>query len=195
MSINPKKRLIQLINIAKSQLKLDEELYRSMLTAAVGKDSLRAMSLSELEQSLEAFKNKGFKPRSNSSKKAVNKRLSPQSGQAKLPQIDKIRAVWITMGHHNIIQDSSETGLDAYVRRMTSRIGQVDSVAWLSVMQAYTVLESLKNWHRRELVERIKQRGDRVPMEHGKLCGYDVVVDVYEFGYSKPLQDRQGAEQ
>lgn len=55
------KRLFTLINIAKTQLQLDDDLYRSMLKHATGKQSLRAMTLSELEQALRFFEKKGFK--------------------------------------------------------------------------------------------------------------------------------------
>lgn len=188
------KRLFTLINIAKTQLQLDEALYRSMLKHATGKNSLRAMTLSELEQVLECFKQKGFKPTRvksilNSNKKRIKrnikpdikgKRLSPVSGKAKVALIDKIRAIWITMSHHNIIQDGSETALDSYVRRMTKSQQQVDSVAWLNPQQANRVLESLKNWHRRELLERIQSRS---PNKNAKLnhktLSYNQVVDQY----------------
>ncbi|QYK02776.1 gp16 family protein [Shewanella psychrotolerans] len=176
-----KKRLITLINIAKGQLCLDNELYRSMLNAATGKDSLRAMSLSELEQALECFKQKGFKPRSTSRQTGVKgKRLSPKSGSAKVAMIDKIRAVWITMGHHNVIQDASETALDAYVRRITKSQQLIDSTAWLNEQQAYRVLESLKNWHRRELLERIALRtASNSTKSNDQTLGYNQVVDLY----------------
>lgn len=186
----PKKRLITLINIAKGQLGLDDEVYRPMLKAATGKDSLRDMTVGELEQALEAFKQKGFKPRSTSRQTGVKgKRLSPKSGSAKVAQIDKIRAVWIAMGHHLVIQDASETALDAYVRRMTLRsqvdgnhTQGVDAAAWLTEQQAYKLLESLKNWHKRVLIERILARGDRLKMnEKGtQPAGYEMIVAQYE---------------
>lgn len=193
------KRLFTLINIAKTQLQLDDELYRSMLKHATGKQSLRAMNLSELEQALECFKQKGFKPTRvkpslNSNKKGIKanvntavrgKRLSPLSGNAKVAQIDKIRAVWITMANHSIIQDSSETALDSYARRMTKSQQQVDSVAWLNPQQANRVLESLKNWHRRELLERIRLRTstNREPSNSTatklQSLSYTQVVELY----------------
>ncbi|MCE9679592.1 regulatory protein GemA [Shewanella sp. AS1] len=185
---NHKKRLITLIQVAKSQLGLDELLYRSMIKAATGKDSLRAMTLPELETALEAFKQKGFKvranPSSNKGKNTVKRRLSPVSGSAKVAQIDKIRAIWITMGHHLVIQDSSETALDTYVRRMTLRSKNegVDATAWLDEYQAERVLESLKNWHKRVLIERIINRGERLQMnEKGtRPANYEVIVAQYE---------------
>lgn len=176
-----KKRLITLINVAKAALQLDEAIYRSMLKHATGKESLRAMNLPELEQALEVFKQKGFKPTLNSHKK---RRLSPAAGSSKVASIDKIRAIWITMGHHLVIQDNSESALDAYVRRMTLRSKNegVDATPWMTEPQAYKVLESLKNWHKRVLIERINARGERLKMnEKGtRPASYDEIVAQYE---------------
>ncbi|WP_299001749.1 gp16 family protein [uncultured Shewanella sp.] len=164
---NPaKRRLITLINIAKQQLNIDEYVYRAMLKSCAGKDSLRAMSLGELEQVLTHFKQKGFTPYKSPSKQTATGRLSPKGGKAKVAEIDKIRAIWITMFKQNIVRDGSETALDSYVRRMSARLNitndiakGVDSVAWLNPEQAYKVLESLKNWHKRELLKRDQQGG------------------------------------
>lgn len=184
-----KKRLITLINVAKGSLQLDEAIYRAMLKNATGKDSLRAMNLPELEQALEVFKQKGFKPTVTNKKTAVKRRLSPAAGKSKLASIDKIRAIWITMGHHLVIQDNSESALDAYVRRMTlrSRITNnqtqgVDATAWMTEPQAYKVLESLKNWHKRVLIERIIARGERLKMNEAgtRPANYEVIVAQYE---------------
>ncbi|MCT7944058.1 gp16 family protein [Shewanella septentrionalis] len=184
-----KKRLITLINVAKGSLQLDEAIYRAMLKNATGKDSLRAMNLPELEQALEVFKQKGFKPTVTNNKTAVKRRLSPAAGKSKLASIDKIRAIWITMGHHLVIQDNSESALDAYVRRMTlrSRITNnqtqgVDATAWMTEPQAYKVLESLKNWHKRVLIERIIARGERLKMNEAgtRPANYEVIVAQYE---------------
>jgi len=181
-----KKRLITLINVAKGSLQLDEAIYRAMLKHATGKESLRAMNLPELEQALDVFKQKGFKPTLNSHKK---RRLSPAAGKSKLASIDKIRAIWITMGHHLVIQDNSESALDAYVRRMTLRshiannqAQGVDATAWMTEQQAYKVLESLKNWHKRVLIERIIARGERLKMNDAgtQPAAYESIVAQYE---------------
>ena len=183
MSVNPKTRLIQLINIAKSQLKLDEDVYRSMLKAATKKDSLRAMSLAELEQALEAFKQKGFKPKAKAAPKG--KRMSPSTAKAnpKNKEITKIRAIWITMHKQGFVRDGSETALDSYVRRMTSKMKSkgVDSVAWLDWKQSYSVLESLKNWHRREMLEVLTKAGAFITYnELNEPAGYDLIAEDFE---------------
>ena len=184
--LRKKNRLKTLINVARGQLGLEDDLYRTMLTSATGKDSLRAMTLPELEIALTAFKNKGFKAKKTpltSNKTAFKGRLSKPAGRSKVAIIDKIIAVWITMSHHMIVRDSSETALDAYVRRMTlRRHGEgVDSVRWLDQDMGYQVLESLKNWHKRELIERIIARGQQPAKTlTGHVAGYEVIVQQYQ---------------
>jgi phage gp16-like protein len=169
--------LIAKIHIAKKQLGLDDDLYRDVLAAvANGKTSCANMNVTELQSVLDHFKAKGFK--TVKSKKAG--RLSPPSGTAKLPEIDKIRAIWITMAQHGIVKDSSETALNAYVKRMTSTLNQgagVESVAWVNPSQAIRVLEALKQWHRRVLLARLQTVGVLLP----KTTNYTKVANAYQF--------------
>jgi len=48
--------------------------------------------------------------------------------------------------------------------------------------QAYKVLESLKNWHKRVLIERIIARGERLKMNEAgtRPANYEVIVAQYE---------------
>ncbi|WP_299494928.1 regulatory protein GemA [uncultured Shewanella sp.] len=195
---NPaKRRLITLINIAKQQLNIDEDVYRAMLKSCAGKDSLRAMSLSELEQVLTHFKQKGFKTsKKTGSKQTAKGRLSPKGGKAKVAEINKIRAIWITMFKQNIVRDGSETALDSYVRRMSARLNitndiakGVDSVTWLTPKQAYKVLESLKSWHKRAMQVRLEQLGIT------ELTGYDKVLTRYFVNEKQINQMVQEAKQ
>lgn len=55
------KKLIQLIHIAKSQLRLDEDTYRAMLRTHGGADSSAAMSVAQLERVLQHLSACGFK--------------------------------------------------------------------------------------------------------------------------------------
>ncbi len=193
-----KKQLIKLINVGKNTLQLDESTYRAMLKDAVHKDSLRQMTLGELEQVNHLLKSKGFKPVSKANNNGSKRRFSKPSGQTKNPVIDKIVAVWISMANHGVVNDSSESALDAYVRRMTlrahvnhSQTQGVDSVQWLTEAQAYKVLEALKNWHRRVLAERIKARGGNpIDPETRKPYSYDAMVEIYttEFATTEDAQ-------
>jgi phage gp16-like protein len=184
--LRSKNRLKTLIHVAKGQLGLEDDIYRAMLKHATGKDSLRLMSLSQLEMALSAFKQKGFitkKSTLNKHKTPVKRRLSQPSGRSKVAIIDKIVAIWITMSHHMIIRDSSEAALDAYVRRMTlRRHGEgVDSVRWLDQDMGYQVLESLKNWHKRELTARIVARGE-TPVKGASrhAASYQAILEQYQ---------------
>lgn len=150
-----KAKLIQLIHIAKGQLGLDEDTYRSALFGATGKRSCSQMNLPELSQVLEHFKKAGFKTK-------AKRRLSPKSSPQQLGAINKIRAIWITMHKQNIVRDGSETALDAYVNRMLNRIQVGENVSYhthfLTEQQAFKVLESLKQWQKRES-QKEQQRG------------------------------------
>lgn len=151
-----KAKLIQLIHIAKRQLGLDDETYRSVLNGVSGKASCSNMSIGELTQVLEHFKKLGFKTR-------VKRRLSPQShaNANLLGEISKIRAVWITMYKQGLLEDGSETALDSYVNRMLNRakIGLTVSYTaqFLTYQQAIQVLEPLKKWHKRAMLTYLKK--------------------------------------
>ncbi|QSX32603.1 regulatory protein GemA [Shewanella avicenniae] len=183
-----KKQLIKLINVGKNTLQLDEPTYRAMLKDAVHKDSLRQMTLGELEQVNHLLQSKGFKPVSKANNNGSKRRFSKPSGQTKNPVIDKIVAVWISMANHGVVNDGSESALDAYVRRMTTN--NIASVRWVTEQQADRVLESLKNWHRRVLVERIAQRGgiSTTNPDTGRLYHYDAIVQLYEDFYMEDAQ-------
>ncbi|MGF1725673.1 hypothetical protein [Photobacterium nomapromontoriensis] len=45
------------------------------------------------------------------------------------------------------------------------------------------MLESLKNWHKRELADRMKEVGHCIPLNRNGtgVAGYQAVVDEYEF--------------
>ncbi|WP_304635515.1 gp16 family protein [Pseudoalteromonas sp.] len=143
-----KQKLIQLIHIAKSQLGLDDETYRAALYGIAGKSSCKQMSIKQLNQVLEHFKKSGFKS-------VIKRRLSPKSDPKQLGEVNKVRAIWIAMHKQGFVRDGSETALDAYVNRMLNRnkVGKNISfhTHFLTQHQAVQVLESLKQWHKREL--------------------------------------------
>ncbi|WNJ96561.1 regulatory protein GemA [Vibrio ruber] len=175
-------QLIQLIHVGKRELALDDETYRILLEAETNKSSCGKMGIKELESVLSAMEAKGFKRRLKNNKQGIKKRYSPKSGKARNAEIDKIRAIWITMAKHEFIRDGSETALDAYVRRMTHRNAGdgVDHVAWCTDRQAYTILESLKNWHRRVMVDAMNEHSWIVPTnDTGKLLCYDEIANAY----------------
>ncbi|MNS20239.1 hypothetical protein D3C72_519720 [compost metagenome] len=184
---NERTRLIRLVQVGRRSLGLDDETYRELLAQQSGKRSAAELTLQELDKVLLAMKGVGFKP---TVKRAVNggkpKRLSPARGApAKTAEIGVIRAIWITMHRHGLLRDGSETALNHYVERQTVRINNgigVAEVAWLSDTLAYRVLESLKNWHKREMVKALQVAKKNVPINEktGRVAGYQAVLGVFE---------------
>lgn len=183
MKTNNRQQLIRLIHVAKRELKLTDDAYRAALSGATnGKVSSADMTLKELEAVMDAMKSAGFKHQLKQGKK----RLSPKSNtRVQADEISKIRAIWITMFKQNFLRDGSETALNSYVKRMTVQLNKgvgVDEVAWLNSYLGYKVLESLKNWHRRLMVDALKATGKHVPTDPvtSKVLGYEQICAAFE---------------
>ncbi|WP_439830162.1 gp16 family protein [Aeromonas caviae] len=184
---NERTRLIRLVQVGRSSLGLDEETYRELLAQQSGKRSAAELTLQELDRVLLAMKGAGFKP---TVKRAVNggkpKRLSPARGApTKTAEIGVIRAIWITMHRHGLVRDGSENALNHYVERQTVRLNNgigVAEVAWLSEALAYSVLESLKHWHKREMVRALQAAGRVAPLSKNgaRVAGYQAVLAAFE---------------
>lgn len=159
--------LIKIIHIARCDLHLDDETYRAVLAqASGGKTSCGDMSVPELVKTLSAFQQKGFKIRS----KPSNRGIKPGS----LPA--KIRAIWREMHQQGFISTGSDAALNAWLKRGTAGenggLG-VEQLAWLNQEPelAVKVLESLKRWHRRCMLEKLPPG---TPAE-----SYDKIVSRY----------------
>lgn len=136
-------KLIQLIHVARREAGLDDETYQAKLAAATGKRTCRDMSVQELEIALQAFRASGFK-----------RKTTHSSSRTRSAIVGKIRAVWAEMHAAGFIQCGSDAALNQYVARQTTRQnggGGVARADWLTDALATLVLESLKQWHRREL--------------------------------------------
>ncbi len=184
---NERTRLIRLVQVGRRSLGLDEETYRALLVQQSGKRSAAALSIQELDKVLQAMKGAGFKPTvKRGVKGGKQKRLSPVSGTpVRTAEIGVIRAIWITMAKHGLLRDGSETALNHYVERQTVRINNgvgVAEVAWLSEARAYPVLESLKHWHKREMVKALQAAKKTVPINEktGRVAGYQAVLGAFE---------------
>ncbi len=167
-------QLVRLIHIAKSKLKLDDDTYRLMLVTATGKTSCSKMKHAELQLAYDAFVERGFKRSFKKTEPRVKPRLN---GQSKTAEIGKIRAIWITMHKQGFIVDSSEEAINKFVQRQTARLNNVgvNELGWLDSELAYRVLESLKQWHLRLMLEVLRVLGKPLP-----ACrGYDAVCDAY----------------
>lgn len=170
--------LIKIIHVAKRNLHLNDLNYQAVLLGATKKESCKNMNYAELKLAYEALKALGFRKtgRKGAAVKTVAKRVEKRPApRVSVGQV--IVAVWVTMGRHGFIKDASRPALDAYIQRMTARdnggVG-VASLAWLDNKRAAHVLESLKRWHMRLMVDEIKKR-KQIPR-----YGYNLIVEQFE---------------
>ncbi len=117
--------LIRLIHVAKKDLQLDDETYRSILMRIGKKDSSSNLTVPELEKVLEYLKRSGFKvrskPKSDAKAKAKLSRPLAQDLESK-----KVRALWLFLHQLGAVKNPSEEALAAYVKR----IAKVDDLRW-----------------------------------------------------------------
>ena len=146
-----KEKAIQLIHIAKQQIRMDELSYRMLLNELTDKNSTKQMTMTELMKVLSAMENKGFK-------KTTKRHHSPTTEKAKVNSniAHKIRAIWIEMGKQGMLRDGSERALNAWVRGVVNPIYQkrgqniqILNVGALDNQMASLVLEMLKRWQAR----------------------------------------------
>lgn len=124
---------IAAINIAKSQLGLDEDTYRAKLENITGKSSLRTMSEPERQKVLTVFRNEGFKP-------AAKRGLTGKYA-------GKLQALWIAGYNLGLIRDRRDSALEAFVKRQTG----LDRARFLHFHEdAKLVIEALKAWLARD---------------------------------------------
>lgn len=124
-----RKRLLQLVHIGKSQLKMDDETYRSLLSQQFYQNSAKNISYSELVKLVKILQQKGAKIR------------LPRD----VPQLSAIQrklwAVWKATA-----DESTSAALNAYVARY-----YVDVADWreLDSEQTVSIIEQLKQWKKR----------------------------------------------
>ena len=148
-----KEKAIQLIHIAKQQLRMDELSYRMLLKNITGKTSSTKMTISELVKVLTEMEAKGFRTTVKN-----GYRYSPRTKKAVVKSniTHKIRAIWIEMGKQGMLRDGSERALNAWVRGVVNPIYQkrgqniqILNVGALDNQMASLVLEMLKRWQAR----------------------------------------------
>ncbi|QBH95744.1 regulatory protein GemA [Limnobaculum zhutongyuii] len=128
-------KLIQLIQIAKAQLCLDEDVYRSILAKLTAKASLREMSPKQLSIVLDHLKGLGFKVRAK----------VPNQANSLRPQLELIRSLWHGLAKRGVVKNGTESALNHFIKRMV----KVDTLQWLDKRKASIVIEHLKQWSSR----------------------------------------------
>lgn len=124
-----RKRLLQLVHIGKSQLGMDDETYRSLLSQQFYQNSAKNISYSELVKLVKILQQKGVKIR------------LPQGSTTLSAQQRKLWAVWKAVADEN-----SSAALNAFVQRYYTEIAD-----WreLDSEQTAAIIEHLKQWKKR----------------------------------------------
>lgn len=139
-----KKRLIQLIHIAKTRLQLDSDTYKHALSSVTGKESTTEMTEPQLQVVLDHFKSVGFRVESSTIKQKTGVSQLASDDQSKL-----IRHLWLLLHSKGVVRNADERALAAYVER----VAKVSALQFLSTDKAIKVIESLKKMCQRNNIE------------------------------------------
>ncbi|UTD02524.1 regulatory protein GemA [Treponema socranskii subsp. buccale] len=126
--IDRRKKLIQLIHIAKSKLQMSDGDYRALLVGIGGKTSSAELTVAELEQVFKAFKSLGF-----TVKKLPVTDLD--RGLASDAQLAYIKGMW-----ELVSREKTERSLNRFVRRITGAV----HLRFLNVYSAQKVTIALR---------------------------------------------------
>jgi phage gp16-like protein len=129
--------LIAKIHIARKQLAMVDDEYRSLLEAETGLRSCAGMSQAQLASVLAALERRGFKPRSTARKSAPRP-----------PHVRLVYALWGDLQSLGAVTRGPK-GAPA-LRAFVNRQAQVAAPEFLTAQQAHSVVEALKSWIKRE---------------------------------------------
>lgn len=143
MKFNKKTKLIQLIHVGKTQLGLDDDLYREVLESCTGKTSSKEMTILQLESVLDRMKQLGFQVESKDKTGVQN---LADDAQSKL-----IRHLWLQLHKAGQVRNSSEKALAKFVE---NKVG-VSALQFLSTKNADMIITHLRQWCKRCKIERL----------------------------------------
>lgn len=143
MKFNKKTKLIQLIHVGKTQLGLDDDLYREVLESCTGKASSKLMDIPQLESVLNRMKQLGF---TIESKDKTGVQQLADDVQSKL-----IRHLWLQLHNAGQVRNGSEKALAKFVE---NKVG-VSALQFLSTKNADMIITHLRQWCKRCKIERV----------------------------------------
>jgi len=123
------------IHIAKQQLGMDDETYRSMLWTIARVRSSANLDFQQRRKVLDHLISRGWKPQPP--KAAGTKRPLANTDQIKM-----IRGLWLQLHELHEVRDPSEAAMNRFAKNQM----KIDRLEWLKVDQASKVIEMLKQW-------------------------------------------------
>lgn len=152
-------KLKRTIKTGMHALKMDDATYRDMLervtmrVSGKAKNSIKNMSINELNAVVEEMRKKGFEPKRGKNKSGKDN--SPRNENQR-PMIGKVQALWITMHQQGFIKDGSDNALNAFVRKRFNPHRQKDKKPLIINLfgttdyELWQLIETLKSWQQRE---------------------------------------------
>lgn len=129
-----KKGVISKIHVAKSQLGLDDEVYRALLKRLTGKTSSKELTDREAGRVLAYFRENGFVEKSSPKKKG-----KPHNFNNLPPTIEKVEALLADM-------KLSWSYADAIAKQMFN----IERCAWLDAKQLKAIIAALYNKQKKQ---------------------------------------------
>ena len=126
-------KLLQLVHIGKSQLGMDDETYRSLLSQQFYQNSAKNISYSELIKLVKILQSKGAK-------------IRLPKAETLSPIQRKLWAVWKRMAKDELVADGSSCALDSFAQRYFPTVKHWKA---LSISDTSSLLETLKQWKKR----------------------------------------------
>lgn len=143
---------IAAIHVAKKQLGLDDDTYRSKLALITGKHSVKDMTETERQKVLTVLRNEGFTPAPAARRANGRQQLTGKFAK-------KLQALWIAAWNLGIVRDRDDAALLSFVKRQTG----IDHTRFLTnANDANRAIEALKGWLLRE-----------AGVSYGNTNGYD----------------------
>jgi hypothetical protein len=138
-----RKRLIALIHIAKQDLGLSDADYRALLHGATGIYSCKDMNINQLNATLRAFENLGWKRKIKRSAGKKVRKFDPTQND---PRLKKIWKLWYRLCDAGLANRSAKS-LNKFIKRQTG----IEKMEWLEQDKDFiAVIEALKSWYERE---------------------------------------------
>lgn len=122
--------MIAKVHIAKTQLGLDDDLYRDVLLRVTGQISSAKCSDAQLADLIKEFESKGFTAKAG----------TPRSRPADHPLARKARAMWISLHQLGMVDNPSEQALEAFATRQLG----VAKLQWANQREGNKLIEALK---------------------------------------------------
>ncbi|MBI2235402.1 MAG: regulatory protein GemA [Magnetospirillum sp.] len=122
------------------EAKIDDDGRKAIQERVAGKASATEMTASDFNACLTDLKTRGLWKPQKQPKRAGSRPLADSD------QATKMRALWLALYHLGAVRNPEEMALAAFVQRQT----RVSALQWLTPAQANVVIETLKDWCRRE---------------------------------------------